>query len=76
MNQGANPYADIGCIEALRLCSEYFERAMNDPNDLEAREKMMWAATLAGTVMGNVGVHIPHGLSYPLSGLVAFMKTY
>ena len=70
LNQGANPYADFGCIEALRICAKYFERAMTDESDLEAREQMMWAATLAGTVMGNVGVHLPHGLSYPLSGNV------
>ena len=29
----------------------------------EARGQLMWAATLAGIVFGNAGVHAPHGMS-------------
>eukprot|EP00658_Telonema_sp_P-2_P039669 TRINITY_DN28349_c0_g2_i1.p1 TRINITY_DN28349_c0_g2~~TRINITY_DN28349_c0_g2_i1.p1 ORF type:complete len:379 (-),score=91.37 TRINITY_DN28349_c0_g2_i1:729-1772(-) len=61
LNQGANPYSDMGCREALRIIGKYFERALRDPSDHEAREQMHWAATLAGTAMGNAGTALPHG---------------
>jgi alcohol dehydrogenase class IV len=70
MSQGANPWSDIGCREALRLTGLYLERAVADAGDDEARHAMMWAATLAGIAFGNSGVHIPHGMSYSVAGLV------
>ena len=59
MSQGANPWSDLGCREALRLLGKYLERAVSDAADTEAREQMMWAATLAGIAFGNAGVHAP-----------------
>lgn len=70
LSQGANPYSDMGCREALRLTGEYLVRAVNDSEDHEARHGMMLAATLAGIAFGNSGVHIPHGMSYSVAGLV------
>jgi hydroxyacid-oxoacid transhydrogenase len=70
MSQGANPWSDLGCREALRLCGKYLVRAVQDSSDREARENMMWAATLAGIAFGNAGVHLPHGMSYAVAGLV------
>jgi alcohol dehydrogenase class IV len=70
MSQGANPWSDLGCSEALRLLGQYLERAVRDASDSEAREQMMWAATLAGIAFGNAGVHAPHGMAYAVAGLV------
>ena len=69
-SQGANPWSDIGCREALRLVGLFFERAVHDASDTEAREQVMWAATLAGIAFGNAGVHAPHGMAYAVAGLV------
>ena len=38
--------------------------------DVEAREALSWAATLAGIAFGNSGVHLPHAMSYSVAGLV------
>src|SRR6201997_2698156 len=70
MSQGANPWSDLGCREALRLLGEFLTRAVHDASDGEAREQMMWAATLAGIAFGNAGVHAPHGMAYAVAGLV------
>lgn len=70
MSQGANPWSDIGCLEALKRVGAYIERAVNDAADHEARDHMMFAATLAGIAFGNAGVHVPHGMSYSVAGLV------
>ena len=70
MSQGANPWSDIGSREALRLCGRYLVRAVRDASDREAREGLMWAATLAGVAFGNAGVHVPHAMSYAVAGLV------
>ena len=70
MSQGANPWSDVGCESALRKLGVYLTRAVNDASDHEARDNMMFAATLAGIAFGNSGVHVPHGMSYSVAGLV------
>jgi hydroxyacid-oxoacid transhydrogenase len=70
MSQGANPWSDSGCEAALKKLGTYLVRAVNDASDREARDNMMFAATLAGIAFGNSGVHVPHGMSYSVAGLV------
>lgn len=70
MNQGANMWSDMGAREALRLVGRYLVRAVNDPADDEARTNMMYAGMLAGMTFSNAGCHLPHGMSYAVSGLV------
>lgn len=69
-SQGANPWSDAIACEALRLIGAHFVRAVKDASDIEARSEMMYAATLAGIAFGNAGCHLPHGMSYAVSGLV------
>jgi hydroxyacid-oxoacid transhydrogenase len=68
--QGSNPISDLWSMEALRLVGAYLRRAVADPSDDEARASMLLAASYAGIGFGNAGVHLPHGMSYPVSGLV------
>ncbi|KAI9796435.1 MAG: hypothetical protein M1835_004100 [Candelina submexicana] len=66
--QGANPISDIFSLQALRSTVQYLPRAVSDPDDFEAQSQMLLAATLAGVGFGNAGVHLCHGMSYPISG--------
>ena len=68
--QGSNPISDIWSLEAIRICAEYLIRAVEDPQDDHARGQMLLAASYAGVGFGNAGVHLPHGMSYPVSGMV------
>ena len=68
--QGSNPISDIWALQALRIVARYLVRAVDDPSDHEARAQMMLAAAYAGVGFGNAGVHLPHGMSYPVSGHV------
>lgn len=71
--QGANPISDVWSMQALRMVARYLVRAVEEPLDDEARASMLLAASYAGMGFGNAGVHLPHGMSYPVSGNV---KTY
>jgi hydroxyacid-oxoacid transhydrogenase len=68
--QGANPISDIWAIRALEIVAEFLPRAVADTGDDEARAQMLLAAAIAGIGFGNAGVHLPHGMSYPVAGMV------
>lgn len=71
--QGHNPISDIWSLRAIELVSQYIERAFQNPADEEARANMILASSMAGMGFGNAGVHLCHGMSYPVSGMV---RTY
>jgi hydroxyacid-oxoacid transhydrogenase len=69
VSQGANPFSDALAGEALKSVGKFLVRAVNDASDIEARTEMMFAATQAGIAFNAAGCHLPHGLSYSVSGL-------
>jgi hydroxyacid-oxoacid transhydrogenase len=68
--QGANPISDVWSAKAIEMVCHNIVRAMEHPSDPEARGQMALAASFAGIGFGNAGVHLPHGMSYPVSGMV------
>jgi hydroxyacid-oxoacid transhydrogenase len=68
--QGSNPISDVWSLQALRMVARYLVRGVEDPDDDEARANMLLASSYAGVGFGNAGVHLPHGMSYPVSGMV------
>jgi len=68
--QGANPISDLWAFKAIEMSSKNIVRVVQDPSDDEARAAMILAATFAGMGFGNAGVHLAHGMSYPVCGMV------
>jgi hydroxyacid-oxoacid transhydrogenase len=68
--QGNNPISDVWSLQALRMVGDYITRAFDDASDDDARAQMILASAYAGVGFGNAGVHLPHGMSYPVSGMV------
>ncbi|TWU09216.1 NAD-dependent methanol dehydrogenase [Symmachiella macrocystis] len=68
--QGNNPISDLWSMRALEMCRESLLQAVAHPEDDHARGQMILASALAGIGFGNAGVHLPHGMSYPVAGMV------
>jgi hydroxyacid-oxoacid transhydrogenase len=67
--QGSNPVADLWAAKALEYGGRFLRRSVADGNDLEARQTMMLAASIAGIGFGSAGTHIPHACAYPIASL-------
>jgi alcohol dehydrogenase class IV len=68
--QGANPYSDIACMEAIRLIGRNLVEGVRSPGNVALCEPLMFAGMLAGIGFGNAGCHVPHAMSYAVAGLV------
>ncbi len=66
--QGRHPLGDCLAEKAIALIGQHLERAVEDGNNMEARDGMALAATLAGLAFSNVGVAAVHALEYPVGG--------
>ena len=63
----ATDYTDGLAIKALQTIFEYLPRAYDDgPNDVEAREKMANAATMAGMAFANAFLGVCHSMAHKL----------
>ena len=67
--QGSNPISDIWATSTIKMVAENIVESTLENNEM-SREKMMLAASAAGVGFGNAGVHLPHGMSYAVSGNV------
>lgn len=61
--------SDVFSLWALQQTVEFLPRVAKNQDDKKAKSQMLLASTFAGIGFGNAGVHLCHGLSYPISGL-------
>ncbi len=63
----ATDYTDALAIQALKVIFEYLPKAYNNgANDIEAREKMANAATMAGMAFANAFLGVCHSMAHKL----------
>ncbi|MCY4150021.1 MAG: iron-containing alcohol dehydrogenase [Gammaproteobacteria bacterium] len=75
MLQGSNPWSDMAARKALEIAGEYLVRGVADADDKEARDSLMFGASLAGMAFGNSGTHLPHAMSYGITHLMNDVTT-
>ncbi len=75
MLQGANPWSDMAARQALEIVGKYIVRGVSDSSDREARDSLMFGASLAGMAFGNSGTHLPHAMSYGITHLMKDITT-
>ena len=73
--QGGNPFSDLVAREAMEIVGACLVRGVADAADAEARDALMWGASLAGIAFGNSGTHLPHAMSYGVTHLMAGVRT-
>lgn len=65
-----NDFSDGLCLKAAELVFAYLERAYRDgENDVEARDKMGVAATIAGLGFGNSNLGLAHAMGHSFGAL-------
>lgn len=63
-----NPYADVFAAEGIRIIMEWLPIAVKEPNNVEAREKMSFAANLGGMAIMECSCHFGHAWSQCFGG--------
>jgi alcohol dehydrogenase class IV len=65
----AHPITDTLALSAIKLITENIRKVYQEGTDIDAREKMCIAATLAGMAFSNASVCLVHGMSRPIGAM-------
>ncbi|UMZ15078.1 iron-containing alcohol dehydrogenase [Pseudomonas sp. MPFS] len=65
----SNPISDGLALHAIRLISQYLQPAVQEPDNLQAREQMLVASLIAGMAFGNADVGSVHCISEAIGGM-------
>ena len=68
-NRNAHAANDVYAFEAIRLMAKYLVTAVHEPSNIEAREGLALAATLAGNAIDNCGTAIAHNIGHAMASL-------
>lgn len=65
-NRASHPITDLYALKGIRLISTHLERAVTQPDDLEARSALALGSVYGGFCLGPVNTAAVHALAYPL----------
>lgn len=65
----ASPYSIMLAKEVIELVAKYLPKAIKNPDDLEARYFLAYAAMMGGVSFDNGLLHYTHALEHPLSAV-------
>ena len=69
VSRKANPFTDSVALTAMRTIYQNIRTACAEPDNRQAREAMMLAATQGGIAFANASVTLIHGMSRPIGAL-------
>ena len=65
-NRAAHPLVDLYALQGIRLIAAHLQRAVDRPDDLEARSAVALGSLYGGLCLGPVNTAAVHALAYPL----------
>ena len=68
-NRHATPESDVAAYRAIRLVVENLPAAVREPENLEARGRMLEAAALGGLAIHKAGTALAHNIGHALGSL-------
>ncbi|MEG1993015.1 MAG: iron-containing alcohol dehydrogenase [Acetivibrio sp.] len=68
LSNKANPLTDKDALWAIRTIKDYLPKAVENGNDLEAREQMAYGEYVAGMAFSNGGLGMVHAMAHALGG--------
>lgn len=68
----ATPITDALAIQAMRIIPIFLPRAVANGADMEARDKMAYAQSLAGLAFNNAGLGYVHAIAHQFGGFYNF----
>ncbi len=70
VSNASSAVTDLHAIESVQLIHKHLLRAVEDPENMEARTGMMLASTYAGLAFSNAILGAVHAMSHSLGGLL------
>ncbi|NPV55092.1 MAG: iron-containing alcohol dehydrogenase [Anaerolineae bacterium] len=68
LGKRASPFTDLYALEAIRMVRTWLPEATANGSNLEARQQMAKAATMAGIAFDQSGLGLVHAICGPLAG--------
>lgn len=69
ITKGAWEMSDMFELKAIEMISRHLETAVNEPQNVEARNGMAVAQYIAGMAFSNVGLGVVHGMAHPMGAI-------
>jgi alcohol dehydrogenase class IV len=69
IHSNTSPFVILMAKEAVKLVTGNLPTTVKNGLNLQTREAMAWADTLAGHCIANAGVTLPHGMSMAIGGM-------
>jgi alcohol dehydrogenase class IV len=68
-NADTNPYSILLARDSIRLIADNIRGALDEPEDVGIREKLLFASAMAGISFDITGTHITHVLEHAISAM-------
>jgi alcohol dehydrogenase class IV len=70
VSNASSPFTDLNALAAIPLLSDNLLKAIENPNNMEARNYMMEGSLLAGMAFSNASLGLVHAMAHSLGGLL------